>query len=87
MNLFDIGKYLGRFSSIEEKKRGKTLNILQIIKEETGISLEERQIIFSGHSVKIKNINSAVKSTIFIKKQKLLEIINEKLSIKIKDIL
>ncbi|MCX6716347.1 MAG: hypothetical protein NTV72_00240 [Candidatus Taylorbacteria bacterium] len=83
--MFNISKYLVKFSGIGDKERSIITLIKDVILKEIGINLVDKDIKLSQNTLTIRS-SSPIKAMIFIKKQKILKEINEKIPNSIKDI-
>lgn len=84
--MFDIKKYLEKFTSLETKKKRELDNICRILTEESSIPLKKETIVIEGKILKLK-IAGAIKAMVLIKKFVILERIKKELGLNIENIL
>ena len=84
--MFDIAKYLEKFKVISQSREFLINSAAETIKNICGIDVEKKKILFKDGVIRI-NENPAVKTTIFLKKQKILDELNKKVKGKIRDLL
>jgi DNA-binding protein len=76
-----IGQFFGKFNSVAAKEIQKRVYICNIIKNEIGQEIQIDDISIRSGEVIIKG-GSGLKSQIFIKKEKILYLINKEVSIR-----
>ncbi|MFA7252391.1 MAG: hypothetical protein WC027_00860 [Candidatus Paceibacterota bacterium] len=76
--MFNISSYLEKFKNIGQSERLLKETILSIIKEVTGIVLGVGNIKVKNNSEVLLSVSPAVKNTIYIKKELILNKIKEK---------
>jgi hypothetical protein len=77
--MFNISQYLEKFKNIGQGERFLKEAVVSAIKEGLGISLETKVVSIKNGEVTLK-VSPAVKNTIFIKKDLILEKIKEKVN-------
>ncbi len=81
-----IGNFFDKFNNTAIKEIKKRNYIAEIIKGETGIVIPIEKIKFTSSGIKLE-LNSIEKNQIYIKKQRIIKLISDKVpNIRIKDI-
>ena len=83
--MFDIAKYLEKFKVMSNSKVFLKKTVAEAIKEVCGIEIEPQKIEIKNYLARI-NEKPIIKTQIFIKKTKLLEILNKKTEGRVTDI-
>lgn len=76
--MFNINKFLSRFTKITPPDSEVRRCTVDIIKKEIGVSIQEKDVSVQNTVVYIKT-SPAIKSRVFIKKQNIILYIKEKL--------
>ena len=76
--MFNISQYLERFKNLGGTERELKVVVVLAVKEAVGIEIDAGKVVFQNGEVIIK-VNPAAKNSIFIKKEKILKIIGEKI--------
>ena len=84
--MFDIAKYLEKFKAIKESKFFLRNSVAETVNEVCEIEIEPKKIEIKNFIARI-NEKPIIKTQIFLKKRKILEILNKKTDRKIKDII
>jgi hypothetical protein len=84
--MFDIAKYLEKFKILSQSKFFLRNSVAEAIKEVCNIEIEPTKIIVKDYIARISE-KPIIKTQIFIKKIKILQILDKKTSGKIKEIL
>jgi hypothetical protein len=84
--MFDIAKYLEKFKVMSQSRGFLRNSVAEAIKEVCDIEIEPTNIVVKDFIARISE-KPIVKTEIFLKKVKILEILNKKTEGKIKDIL
>jgi hypothetical protein len=84
--MFDIAKYLEKFREMSLSRGFLKTAVLEVIKEVCKIDIDPKKIEVKGGIVRI-NEKPIIKTEIFLKKTKILNILNEKTKGKIIEIL
>lgn len=74
-----VGNFLEKFRNLKPPKKFTQDETIKIINDILGISLAEDGVEQKGVTLFIKTKNSAIKSEIFLRKNKILEDLNKKL--------
>jgi hypothetical protein len=77
--MFNISAYLEKFKKLGQGERFLKEATVSVIKEVTGVLLEEKQITFKNGEMFL-SVSPGIKNTIFIKKDLILGKIKEKVS-------
>ncbi|MFA6404622.1 MAG: hypothetical protein WCW03_01320 [Candidatus Paceibacterota bacterium] len=85
--MFNISNFLKRIQSTRTKELYTRSQIIDVLKKLLPIDLAEEGIIIKNNTIKIKNISQGAKTTIFMKKQQILDEINKTAGSNLKDIL
>lgn len=80
--MFNISSYLEKFKNIGQEEKSVKETILFVIKEVTGVVVEGKNIKIKNREVSL-SVSPAVKNTIYIKKDIILNRIKEKSGLKI----
>jgi hypothetical protein len=84
--MFDIAKYLEKFKVLGNSRNFLRNTVAESIQEVCGITINPQNIVVKDGIARISE-KPIIKSEIFLKKVKILEILNEKVGRKIQDIL
>ncbi len=84
--MFNIGEYLEKFKIRHQSRDSLRNSVADVIKEICGIEIEPKKIEIKNFIARI-NERPIVKTQIFLKKQKILEILDKKIEGKVKEIL
>jgi len=84
--MFDIAKYLEKFKVIYQSRGFLKNSVSEAIKDVCCIEIDPKKIEVKNYSAKI-NEKPIIKTSIFLKKIKILDVLNKKTNGKIKDIL
>lgn len=84
--MFDIAKYLEKFKVLSQSKFFLRNSVAEVIKEVCDIEIEPTKIEVKDYIARIKE-KPIIKTEIFLKKVKILEILDKKIEGKIKEIL
>jgi hypothetical protein len=83
--MFNIDKYLKRFSRNLNSLEFEKDKILEILKKHTNITLDKNDIEIKNYKI-VVNTNMVGKNQIFIKKRSILDEINSNIETKVVDI-
>lgn len=84
--MFNIGEYLEKFKTISHSRGLLKNSVAESIKEVCNIDIDPKRIIVKDYVARI-NEKPIIKTEIFLKKTKILEVLNKKTSGKIMDVL
>jgi len=84
--MFDIAKYLEKFKTMSQSRDFLRNSVSEVVKEVCNIELNPSKIEVKDYVARI-NDKPIIKTQIFLKKAKILEILAIKTNSKIKDIL
>ncbi len=84
--MFDIAKYLEKFKLMSQSKFFLRDSVAEAIKEVCKIEVDKSKILINDYTARI-NEKPIIKTEIFIKKIKILEILDKKTNGKIKNII
>ena len=84
--MFDIGSYLEKFKKFSQSREFLRNSVSESIKEVCGIDIDSKNIEVKNFTAKIKE-RPIIKSEIFLKKEKILELLKEKTEGKILDVI
>jgi len=84
--MFDITKYLEKFKAISHSRKFLKNSVAEAIKEVCFVDVEPNKIEIKDYIARIKE-KPIIKTIIFIKKTKILNILDKKTNGKVKDIL
>ena len=84
--MFDIKEYLKKFKKIYQTQEFLKNSVAEAIKEVCNIDIETKKIILKDHVARI-NDKTIIKTEIFLKKIKILDILDKKTNGKVKEIL
>ena len=80
------GDFLSRFSKFKPPKQVIQDDVIEIINKIIGVKLEPQDIVVNNNTVFIKTKNNLLRNEVFIKKEKILEALKEKLGKRITDL-
>jgi hypothetical protein len=83
--MFDVAKYLEKFKVLSQSKFFLRNSVAEAIKEVCDIEIDPKKIEVKNYVARV-NEKPIIKTEIFIKKVKILEILDKKTNGKIKDI-
>lgn len=72
----DLSSFFSRIKNLYDREVGNTTLIIEIFKKTAGVSLTAKQITLKDGVLTIQT-NSAIKSQVFIRKEKLLQALAE----------
>ena len=81
--MFNIKGFFSRVNNFYTKEITTRSVVREIIKKHTNINIPIESISFKSNNLSLKNISSVIKSTIFIKKQLILDDIKVSLNDKV----
>lgn len=84
--MFDIAKYLEKFKTMSQSRDFLRNSVSEVIKEVCNIDLNPSKIDVKDYTARI-NDKPIIKTQIFLKKTKILEMLDKKTNSRIKDIL
>ncbi|MFH0755219.1 MAG: hypothetical protein V1910_00945 [bacterium] len=84
--MFDIAKYLEKFRIMSQSRGFLKNSVAEVIKEVCNIEIEKDKIEIKNYIARIKE-KPIIKTQIFLKKTKILDILNKKTEGKVKDVL
>jgi hypothetical protein len=84
--MFDIAKYLEKFKIMSHSRDFLKVSVAESIKEVCNIEVEISNIEVKNYIARI-NEKPIIKTEIFLKKTKILDILNKKINGKVKEIL
>ncbi|MFA5651742.1 MAG: hypothetical protein WC933_00030 [Candidatus Paceibacterota bacterium] len=84
--MFDIAKYLEKFKVMSQSRGFLRNSVVEAIKEVCNIEIEPNKIEVKNYIARISE-RPIIKTEIFLKKVKILEILDKKTSGKVKEIL
>jgi hypothetical protein len=84
--MFDIAKYLEKFKVMSQSRGFLRNSVAEAIKEVCDIEIEPTNIIVKNYVARISE-KPIIKTEIFLKKAKILEILDKKTDGKVKEIL
>lgn len=84
--MFDIAKYLEKFKKFSESRDFLRNSVAEAVKEICNIEIDPKKIVVKDGIARISE-RPIVKSEIFLKKAKILEILSKKTENKIREIL
>jgi hypothetical protein len=84
--MFDIAKYLEKFKTLSQSRDFLRNSVSEVVKEVCNIELNPSKIEVKDYVARI-NDKPIIKTQIFLKKAKILDILTIKTNSKIKDIL
>jgi hypothetical protein len=76
--MFNISLYLEKFKNLGQSERQLKEILILAIKNATGTDIEAKSIIIKNGEAIIK-VSPSIKNTIFIKKEKILKAVSEKI--------
>ncbi len=83
--MFDIAKYLEKFKILSNSRFFLRNSVVEAVKEVCGIEIEPAKIEVKNYTARI-NEKPIVKTQIFIKKSKIIELLNKKTGGKVSEI-
>lgn len=84
--MFDIGKYLEKFKVLSQSRHFLRDSVSETIQEVCNINIDPKNIEVKDTIARISE-RPIVKTEIFLKKGKILEVLNKKIGNKVSDIL
>ncbi|MDD5022390.1 MAG: hypothetical protein PHR82_09730 [Endomicrobiaceae bacterium] len=84
--MFDIAQYLEKFKNIISSQDFLRNSVAEAIKEICSINIDPKKITIKNYTARIEE-KPIIKTSIFLKKIKILELLDKKTEGKIKDIL
>lgn len=75
--MISISEFFKRIGGVQAQEIAFRTSIQSAIRETVGIDIPIESIIFKSGTISIKNISSAVRSTIFIKKASIIGMANQ----------
>lgn len=75
--MFSIGDFFKRIQSVQSKEIYIRSVVQDVIKKHVGVEIPINDISFKSDVVNLKNISSAAKSALFIKRNAVIKEINE----------
>ena len=80
--MLSIGQFFKKIQNKHSKEMFERTIVAGVIQKHTNIPIKPEEISFSSDTIVIKNMSSAARSAIFIKKQIILKDISDQQSIK-----
>lgn len=80
------GNFLAKFSKINPPKKVIQDDIIEIVNKIVGVKMESQDVVVNNSTVFLKIKNQLLKNEIFIKKEKILNSLKERLGEKITDL-